>query len=109
MAASEKSNTVADSKIAKINCLSQRFSEKETITNCVTMCKYCWKQIYVGGKIFWCSQKNISVYGAIKLSQLERKPQTSNLHKINAPLNADAGSQQGLMLKKKARDYKNGL
>ena len=26
---------------------------KETITNCINMCKYCWKQIYVGGKIFW--------------------------------------------------------
>ena len=71
----------------------------------------------VGGKIFCCWQ-NISVYGTIKLSQLvippsqdlmKRKHKTTNLRKINAPLNADAGSQQGFMLKKKTRDYKNGL
>ena len=80
MAASEKSNIVADGKITKIRLKKDKVYQnmllileilwKETITNCTNMCKYCWKQIYVGGKIFCCSSKNIEVYGAIKLSQL---------------------------------------
>ena len=78
MVASDKSNIVADGKIAKIklkkdkvylNMLSLIFW-KEAITNCINMCQYCWKQIYVGGKILWCWWKNIKVYEAIKVSQL---------------------------------------
>ena len=57
------------------------------------------------------SNKTITISYPVKLNQdlTKRKHRTTNLRKINAPLNVDTGSQQGFMLKKKERDDKNGL
>ena len=74
MAASEKSNIVADSKITKIKLTIRQGLSKYVAYPRDSLKRNNNKLYKYVQTFFWCSWKNIEVYEGIKLSQLVIPP-----------------------------------